>query len=174
MTYQQQPPQVPQNRPFAVPIWMLLLVASFFVILCSSVWAYTLASRTTVAEVPTPTVVVVVETVENVVTPVPSPTAFVIEEPTEGPTPTLPPPPTTGSIVIGELVKVTNTDGDGLRFRSGPGLNTETIYLAIDNEVFFVQEGPIEADGFNWWKLTAQADETREGWAVENFLEALR
>ena len=73
-------------------------------------------------------------------------------------------------IVIGNYVQITGTNGEGLRIRSDPGLDGEFKFLGYDSEVFIVQEGPRELDGFVWWYLVAPYDETRNGWAAADFL----
>src|SRR5215208_7392606 len=69
-------------------------------------------------------------------------------------TPTIDPfAPTTAptGIAIGSYVQISGTEGDGLRIRSEPGLNGNPEFLGYDSEVFIVQDGPREADGFVWW-----------------------
>jgi beta-xylosidase len=39
--------------------------------------------------------------------------------------------------------------------------------------VFRVDDGPQEADGYQWWHLVAPYDENRAGWAVVNYLSPL-
>jgi hypothetical protein len=89
------------------------------------------------------------------------------------PTPTIPPAPA-GNINLGDSVRVIGTGGDGLRLRVGPGLQETPNYLALENEVLVVQSGPTIADGFTWWFLVDPADDTRNGWAVENYLEVVQ
>ena len=84
-------------------------------------------------------------------------------------TPTLPP----NTIGVGGYVQITGTEGDGLRIRSAPGINAEPIFLGYDEEVFVVQDGPREADGYTWWYLVAPYDQTRAGWAASNFLSVV-
>jgi hypothetical protein len=164
----------PDTLSITPPLWVLIFIASLFIVVCVGLWGYVLVTRQAVLPAATPSVVFVLQTPDNPVTAVPSPTPLIFETPDLGPTATLPPGPSAGQLNVGALVEVTGTDGDSLRLRSGPGLSTETIYLALSSEVFFVVDGPIEADGFRWWKLAAQADEQREGWGVENFLGLIR
>lgn len=74
------------------------------------------------------------------------------------------------SIRVGGYVQISGTGGDGLRIRSAPGLNTETVFRGEESEVFLVKDGPQEADGYTWWYLAASYDETRAGWAAADFL----
>ena len=89
------------------------------------------------------------------------------------PTPTIDPFATATSpagVAIGNYVQITGTEGQGLRIRSAPGLDGEFQFLAYDSEVFTVQDGPREVDGYVWWYLVAPYDETRVGWAAADFL----
>jgi len=67
-------------------------------------------------------------------------------------------------------VQIHGTEGDGLRIRSSPGLNSETVFRGEEAEVFVVRDGPQTADGYTWWYLVAPYDETRAGWAVADYL----
>jgi hypothetical protein len=89
------------------------------------------------------------------------------------PTPTIDPfasptPPAGGA--VGNYVQITGTEGQGLRIRKAPGLDGEFEFLAYDAEVFVVQDGPQEVDGYVWWYLVAPYDDTRVGWAAADFL----
>jgi hypothetical protein len=89
------------------------------------------------------------------------------------PTPTIDPfatPTSPAGIAIGNYVQITGTEGQGLRIRAEPGLGGEFQFLAYDSEVFVVQEGPREVDGYVWWYLVAPYDDTRVGWAAADFL----
>jgi hypothetical protein len=89
------------------------------------------------------------------------------------PTPTIDPfaaPTSPAGIAIGNYVQITGTQGEGLRIRSEPGLNGNPEFLGFDSEVFIVQDGPREVDGYVWWYLVAPYDETRVGWAAADFL----
>jgi len=78
--------------------------------------------------------------------------------------------PAANTIAINGYVQISGTEGDGLRVRSSPGLNGETVFRAEDAEVFVVRDGPQSADGYTWWYLVAPYDETRAGWAVSDYL----
>jgi len=89
------------------------------------------------------------------------------------PTPTIDPfapTPIPTGIALGNYVQITGTEGEGLRIRSEPGLIGEPVFLGYDSEVFVVQDGPREADGYVWWYLVAPYDATRAGWAASDFL----
>jgi hypothetical protein len=85
-----------------------------------------------------------------------------------------PPTPPPGVISAGAYVQVIGTGGDGLRMRDQPGLNSAIRLVASEAEVFKVDEGPVEADGYTWFRLVGPFDETRQGWAVANFLSVVQ
>jgi hypothetical protein len=90
------------------------------------------------------------------------------------PTSPVPPAPPQGSISTGGYVQISGTGGDGLRLRVDPGLASEVRFVAIEAEVFRVDDGPRDVDGYVWWYLVAPADETRRGWAVSNYLAQIQ
>lgn len=91
-----------------------------------------------------------------------------------------PPPPTVtptlspGAIGIGAFVQISGTEGQGLRLRGAPGLGNDQLFLGYDSEVYQVVDGPVDADGHTWWKLTAPYDATRTGWAVQAYLTVIQ
>jgi len=85
------------------------------------------------------------------------------------PTPTLTPVP--GQLSVGVYVQIAGTEGLGLRIRSTPGLNGAQQFMGFDSEVFLIQDGPREADGYTWWYLVSNYDDGRAGWAASNFLQ---
>lgn len=78
-----------------------------------------------------------------------------------------------GFLQSGQLVEINGTEGDGLRLRSAPGLDASVEFLALEAEVFEVRDGPIEADGFEWWRLVNPYNLEKEGWAVGNYLRPI-
>jgi len=100
--------------------------------------------------------------------PAPTHTPNVTAAPTNDPliTPTL----TADTIGIGVYVQINGTEGEGLRIRVTPGLNSETVFRGEEAEVFLVKDGPQTADGYTWWYLVAPYDETRAGWSAADFL----
>jgi hypothetical protein len=103
------------------------------------------------------------------VIPAPTSTPFV-PTPTPDPNQQTTPSPAPGSIYVGGYAQITGTGGDGLRLRAAPGLNAEPLFLGYDSEVFQVEDGPQQADGYTWWYLVALYDKSRAGWAAANFL----
>lgn len=89
-------------------------------------------------------------------------------------TPPVPPSPPPGEIGAGAFVQISGTGGDGLRLRAEPGLDGEVRFLALESEVFQVQDGPQEVSGYTWWFLVAPYDEKVRGWAVSNYLQVVQ
>ena len=73
-------------------------------------------------------------------------------------------------IAINSYVQISGTGTDGLRIRSAPGLNSDTVFRGEESETFLVKDGPQQADGYTWWYVVAPYDSTRAGWAAANFL----
>ncbi len=99
-------------------------------------------------------------------TPYPSPTPY----PSVTPSPTF---PGSEGFAIGVYVQVAGTDGARLRFREAPGLDAPIRFLAMENEVFRIEEGPVWKDGYVWWYLVAPYSAQRSGWAVQRYLRPL-
>ena len=79
-------------------------------------------------------------------------------------------------LAIGGNVVVDNTDGEGIRLRNGPGLESLTLAIIDDGTPFIVldtdgeQENyPVEADGFLWYRVRATTGAEQEGWAASAF-----
>jgi hypothetical protein len=70
----------------------------------------------------------------------------------------------------GMYVQIIGTGGSGLRIRASAGLSSTVKFFGLDDEVFFVKDGPVEQDGYTWWLLVAPYDESRNGWAASDFL----
>ncbi len=83
------------------------------------------------------------------------------------PTPTLAP----GQLTTGVYVQITGTGGVGLNIRSAPGLDASQQFMGFDSEVFLIEDGPRERDGYTWWYLVSNYDDGRAGWAAANFLQ---
>jgi hypothetical protein len=73
----------------------------------------------------------------------------------------------------GQLVTVVGTEGDGLRLRNQPSIEGSISFLAFENEVFQVLDGPMTADGYQWWYLINPYDASKSGWAVANYLRSI-
>lgn len=86
--------------------------------------------------------------------------------PTPIPSPTLP----AGEFTIGTIVRVVGVDTSGLNVRSSPGLVSTARFLAYDDDVFVLVDGPQTTDGLEWWRIEDPDDTNRFGWAVRNYL----
>jgi hypothetical protein len=88
-------------------------------------------------------------------------------------TPTEYPELNTSGIRVGSYVQVYGTGGEGLRLRAKPGTASSALFLAMEEEVFQVLDGPLPADGYVWWYLQAPYDKNRSGWAAASFLRVV-
>jgi hypothetical protein len=79
--------------------------------------------------------------------------------------------PTPGEgIRKGVYVQIVETGGDGLRLREAPGTTSKALFLGMESEVYKVDDGPNELDGYTWFHLVAPYDASRNGWAASKFL----
>jgi len=116
---------------------------------------------------PTPAVVA---TLRPLATPTPAATtAATVSVVTPVPTPT--PAPKVAAISVGQTVLIGGTDEEGIRFRSGPGLDYVTLVVLEEGTKLKALEGPQEADGFVWWRL--EMEDGTIGWAAEEWLEPI-
>jgi len=76
-------------------------------------------------------------------------------------------------ILVGSLVEVFGTEGDGVAVRQGPGLSYSFFFVGQDGDRFNVDDGPRESDGYMWWQLTDPTNPDRAGWVVEDFLRVI-
>jgi hypothetical protein len=102
--------------------------------------------------IPTETPIIPTPTSEPKLTPSPTPNRLVATE----------------NITNGFYAEVANTDGFGVKFRTGYGLGNDLISVLEEETVGLVIDGPVESDGFIWWRL--ELEDTTQGWAVEQFL----
>lgn len=169
-------PSARRRRPGpSVPVWPLIFLSALSIVTCLSLWAYIAFTRPTVARA-TSSAVFIVVTLPRTAGPGTQDPLLVTLTPGAVPgdtaTPTVPANLNPGFINLGTVVEVAHTDGAPLKLRAAPSLNAEVNYLALPSEVFKVKDGPTVADGFTWWYLTDPIDGTRNGWAVENYLQA--
>jgi hypothetical protein len=161
-----------------VPWWTFAAVILVVTVVACGMWAYLLYGRPEVALGGlTPTFVVITNTptlgaIEATSPPEDTPPT---SEPTPAPeeepdaTPTLPP----GEVTVGGQVTVTGTEGTGVVIRQGPGTSYDWFSIGDDGEVFNVEDGPRESDGYTWWYISDPQNPDRAGWAVQNFLQPI-
>jgi hypothetical protein len=154
---------------------LLVVVAVGFFL--ASILLVVLVVMTRTADLPAPTATVMFVTATSgaqaaTVTPfVPPPTVL----PTDAPTVTPPLPTPVGEVKVGDFVQVAGTGEAGtLNLRAEPGIGKPVNYVALEREVFQVQAGPSDADGFVWWYLVDPVSGTRFGWAVQNYLQVVQ
>lgn len=119
------------------------------------------------AEAPAP-IVTVVEFPSDT----PEPTATDVPTESPEPTATATSPPAQGGFQIGQLVQIQGTEGDGLRLRESASLNGEIRLVALESEVFEINDGPVEQDGYIWWFLINPYDSSKRGWGVSNYIRS--
>ena len=68
--------------------------------------------------------------------------------------------------VVGDAVRV--IDG-ALNLRADPGLSATVLRVMADNEALLIRGGPVEADGYTWYRVRNDAG---EGWAAGEFLRS--
>jgi len=99
--------------------------------------------------------------------------------PSATPVPTLPvgaaatvaPAAAAGPIEAGQRVRVGGTDQEGIRLRSEPGVDYDTLLIVEEGVELQVVGGPQEADGYRWWQL--EMEDGTVGWSVEDWLEPI-
>ncbi len=101
-------------------------------------------------------------------------TAPAVEEAQPTPVPTAPP-----VFEVGQQVVVANTDGEGIRLRSAPGLGSLTLEIYEEGRAFQILEPgpeyptyPVEADGYRWYRVQVADDpeDQLSGWVAGEFL----
>jgi hypothetical protein len=81
--------------------------------------------------------------------------------------------PTPLKLEIGSTVRVIDVGDQQLNVRERPGVIDVPIeFLAPENALFVVVEGPNQADGLTWWRIQ-DAERGQTGWAASNYLEVV-
>ncbi len=169
-----RPPRSPRESAGYIPWWLLAVVAGAFSVASVALLGLVLVTRP--AELPQATASAVVITAAPAASSEMA-TATLPSPPTTAPADASPspPPPPPGVVGVGAYVQVVGTGDAGfLNLRSEPNIDSPVNYLAIENEVFQVQAGPTNANGFDWWYLVDPATNTRFGWAVQNYLQVVQ
>ena len=79
-------------------------------------------------------------------------------------------PSMVGVIALGMNIKVTGTGNEGLRMRSGAGIDQQTMYVAQEGESFQIIDGPKVLDSLIWWKIQSLNDPGKTGWSVQDYM----
>lgn len=142
-----------RNRPGIHRVGILLISGIGVVVLAALVWligrvgsavvAQPVASLTTVATTPQPS------PIPPTPTPLPSPT----------PIPTVAPP----TLQVGGRAVVVNVGKAALRLRASPGLTARVIARIPAGREVVLLEGPIEVDGYTWWRVEVGS---QSGWCA--------
>ena len=104
----------------------------------------------------------------------PAPTATIalptatIELPTLEP---VEPPPDTSGIGTGVNVVVRGVNPDGLNIRAEASTDSKVLKNVKDKTTLEVLDGPVQAEGYVWWRVRPVRDKEIEGWAVGQYLE---
>lgn len=79
--------------------------------------------------------------------------------------------PTAAPILVGSQVVVRGVGANELNVRDAAGVQgTQILFRSPDGTRFLVVDGPLQADGFTWWRIQDPTNPARAGWAVANFL----
>ncbi|MBZ0288380.1 MAG: SH3 domain-containing protein, partial [Anaerolineae bacterium] len=67
---------------------------------------------------------------------------------------------------VGQTVRVQTIDGEILNLRAAPTRKSEILVYIEDDTLLELLEGPVEAEGYYWWRV--HTPDGLEGWVVEN------
>jgi hypothetical protein len=85
-------------------------------------------------------------------------------------TPTPEPTATPVALHQGGAATISNTQGAPLRGRKQPGVKAPVTANFKEGEQIRVLEGPVEADGFTWWRIEGPSG---TGWSAERSKEGV-
>jgi hypothetical protein len=171
------PPPEPPSSGLTVPWWGFALVILAVAGLTCGLWGLVLMTRGTslvdVGPSPAPSFYIITATPTLGPDPNDPTNAPLATDPVVPPTISFessPTPPGGAPITIGSRVLVTGTEGQGVTVRQGPSISYTYIFIGQDGDVFIVQDGPREADGYVWWEISDPNDPNRSGWLVEDYI----
>jgi len=75
-----------------------------------------------------------------------------------------------GVIALGMNIKVSGTGNEGLRMRSGAGIDQQTMYVAQEGETFQIIDGPKVIESLIWWKIQSLNEPAKTGWSVQDYM----
>ena len=158
-----------KRRRVTLPPWALLAIfIAIVILLCLGLYLI-LDAIGGDDETPTPGPTLTVEVAPSATLSLLTPTLAIT--PTSTVVLTVGTPPVTSPLTeidTGALAVITGTAGAGLRLRSLATTDADVLAMGREGTVVTVVEGPVEADGYVWWKVrTPDGD---EGWAAANWL----
>jgi exonuclease III len=68
---------------------------------------------------------------------------------------------------LGRTLQVT-IQGQDTNLRSAPSLKGSVIHKLAVGDTVKLMDGPIQVNGYSWWKMQVNDKDATEGWAVEN------
>ncbi len=90
------------------------------------------------------------------------------------PTATIDPSVMNGTgLIVGKYIQISGTGGSGVNVRLTPNLNGEASFVAQESEVFLIIGGPTSQDGYTWWQISTPYDQSRQGWAVDQYMHII-
>jgi hypothetical protein len=131
-------------------MWMILGIAAVLIAI-GAVYIWRQRAQSTTAGAPQVSPVVAATTAAPTRTPI---FATPTPEPTAGP----------AVLRVGGSATVTNLQGAALRGRKQPGIKAAVAASFKEGERVRLVEGPIDADGFTWWRLEGKSG---AGWSAQ-------
>lgn len=169
MTFQSKQPADPTSRHKVLSLWVIAGSVGIACVLLTVTFAVLVSVRVTRSHQALSTAILEIQPAVF-----PTSTSAGAENPPLNVLEATPESTPSGELAIGAYVQVTGTGGDGLRVRDQPGLNGKILFVGSEAEVFKVDDGPVELDGYIWWRLTGPYDPSRQGWAAANFLAVVQ
>jgi hypothetical protein len=56
--------------------------------------------------------------------------------------------------------------------RENAGIDSKTLYLARDGEIYEIIDGPIILDGLIWWQIKNLENKIKTGWSVQDYMQS--
>jgi len=173
----EQEPQATRQR-LTLPPWALLaIVVAAVILLCVGLWFIVRAIREgSATEAPISTATATRPVLPTATMTLRAPTATIALPTATTALPTLAPteaplPPDTGGIEPGVRVVVRGVNPDGLNIRAQASTQSKILKNVKDKTTLEVLEGPVQAEGYVWWRVKPVRDPKIEGWAVGQYLE---
>jgi hypothetical protein len=145
------------------PLLMPLLTAATLMALVFGAWQlrglFPLPEPATLQAEPPPTVLPVTVAAPTAITPNPTATTAPTVAPTAIPT-----------LAVNGRAMIENLNGAPLRARTKPGIRTSVVARIPEGSTVFLREGPVEADGYTWWRIEFDAG---SGWVAERSPEGI-